>query len=211
MAVNSFGERLAQLRNQKELSQYKLAELLGFSRGQVANYEQGTRQPDFDTLKKLAAFFNVTTDYLLGRTDDPRGTYLPPGAWPVGPMVRVPVLGVIRAGLPILADEHIDGWELAPADEVKDGRYFYLRVTGDSMIGSRIYEGDLVLVRQQEEVENGEIAVVNVDGENATLKRVYYTNGELILQPDNPKYAPIVIKSGEARICGKVVEVTFKP
>ena len=125
-------------------------------------------------------------------------------------MVRVPVLGVIRAGLPILADEHIDGWELTPADEVKDGKYFYLRVTGDSMIGSRIYEGDLVLVRQQEEVENGEIAVVNVDGENATLKRVYRTNGELILQPDNPKYAPIIIKSGEARFCGKVVEVTFK-
>ncbi|HHT71967.1 MAG TPA: helix-turn-helix domain-containing protein [Firmicutes bacterium] len=206
----TLGSRLRSLRTEKHLTQEGVANKLGVARATLASWEIGRREPDNEALTKLAEVFGVSVDYLLGRTDGPHGTYLPPGAWPVGPMVRVPVLGVIRAGLPILADEHIDGWELTPADEVKDGKYFYLRVTGDSMIGSRIYEGDLVLVRQQEEVENGEIAVVNVDGENATLKRVYRTNGELILQPDNPKYAPIIIKSGEARFCGKVVEVTFK-
>lgn len=206
-----FASRLKQLRAERDLLQKELADKVDIPRSTIAAWESGNRTPELGSAQALADFFEVSLDYLMARTNDPHGTYLPPNMWPAGPMVRVPVLGRIRAGLPILADEHIEGWELAVADEVKDGQYFYLRVTGDSMIGSRIYEGDLVLVRQQEEVENGEIAVVNVDGENATLKRVYRTNGELILQPDNPKYAPIVIKSGEARICGKVVEVTFKP
>ncbi|HHT71761.1 MAG: transcriptional repressor LexA [bacterium] len=204
-------KRLREQRELKKMTQGELGKIFGVDRATISRYETGDRDPDSELVRKFADFFGVTTDYLLGRTDDPCGTYLPPGAWPAGPMVRVPVLGVIRAGLPILADEHIDGWELTPADEVKDGKYFHLRVTGDSMIGSRICEGDLVLVRQQEEVENGEIAIVNVDQENATLKRVYYKNDELILQPDNPKYPPIVIKSSNVRICGKVVEVTFKP
>lgn len=200
--------RLKRLREEKELLQRDIAKMLNISASAYGYYEQGKRDPDTTTLHRLAEIFGCTTDYLLGKSDyrDP----LPPGAFPVGPQARIPVLGVIRAGVPILAEEHIEGYELIDADLAKTGEYFYLRVTGDSMTGARIHEGDLVLVRKQEDVENGEIAVVNVDGENATLKRVFKTNGTLILHPENPAHKPIMMEKGEVRIVGKVVEVKFK-
>ncbi|MNI94387.1 LexA repressor [compost metagenome] len=79
------------------------------------------------------------------------------------------------------------------------------------MIGARIFEGDKVIVRVQPEVEDGEIAVVNVDGDNATLKRVKKLNGKILLLSENPQYEPIVINSENARICGKVISVVFNP
>jgi len=124
---------------------------------------------------------------------------------------QIPILGVIRAGEPIYAAENIIGYRTVETERIKNGEYFYLLVKGDSMLGSRIMEGDLVLVRCQEEVENGEIAAVIMEREEATLKRVYRTNGQLILQPDNPKYKPLVFNKGDVRILGKVVEVVFKP
>lgn len=131
---------------------------------------------------------------------------------PVVSLIRVPVIGTIAAGTPILAAENIIDSEVIPnPGNYKSGDLFTLIVQGDSMIGSRIYEGDKVLVRVQPEVEDGEIAVVNVDGENATLKRVKRVNGSFVLFPDNPKYDPIIVKSNEARICGKVIQVIFDP
>ncbi|MDN5324135.1 MAG: repressor LexA [Clostridia bacterium] len=124
-------------------------------------------------------------------------------------IVKIPVLGVIRAGEPILAEENIIGYESISADEIKSGEYFYLKVKGDSMINARIYDGDLVLVRKQEDVENGQIAVILIEDE-ATLKRVYRNNGTLILHPENPKYQPMLIEKGNVKIIGKVVEVKFK-
>jgi repressor LexA len=79
------------------------------------------------------------------------------------------------------------------------------------MTGSRIYEGDLVLVRKQPEVENGEIAVVRTNESEATLKRVKYVDGTYVLYPDNPKYSPVIIKSDNAQIIGKVIKVEFDP
>ena len=98
-----------------------------------------------------------------------------------------------------------------PEEQVKYGDYFYLQVKGDSMTGSRIYEGDLVLVRKQPEVENGEIAVVRTNESEATLKRVKYVDGTYVLYPDNPKYSPVIIKSDNAQIIGKVIKVEFDP
>lgn len=126
--------------------------------------------------------------------------------------LSIPVLGKIQAGNPILAEEHIMEYLTFPnPGNYKEGELFGLKVEGDSMIGSRIYPGDLVIVRIQPDVENGEIAVVNVDGENATLKRVKKINGQIMLYPDNPKYEPIIIDNDRARICGKVIQVIFEP
>jgi SOS-response transcriptional repressor LexA len=134
------------------------------------------------------------------------------GAKTVGNFIRVPLLGNIAAGLPIFASENIIEWEyVADTFGAAEGEIFSLVVKGDSMTGSRIYDGDKVLVRIQPEVSDGEIAVVNVDGENATLKRVKHVEGKVLLLADNPKYSPILIESESARVCGKVIQVLFDP
>jgi SOS-response transcriptional repressor LexA len=123
--------------------------------------------------------------------------------------VRVPILGYIAAGQPIFADEHIIDYEEVPGEFNEN--HFMLIVKGDSMKGSRIYPGDKVLVKMQPEVENGEIAVVNVNGEDATLKKVKkYEDGSIWLVSTNEKYAPIPFKKS-SRIIGKVIKVIFEP
>jgi SOS regulatory protein LexA len=126
-----------------------------------------------------------------------------------GRIVKLPLLGKIAAGRPLECEENKIGYKLIPEDQVKNGDYFYLRVQGDSMVGSGIASGYDVLVRKQKEVENGEIAVVRVNHEEATLKRVKRINGQTVLYPDNPKYEPIIISSADAEIIGKVVKVEF--
>jgi SOS regulatory protein LexA len=229
--INMYGIRLKQLRKQKGLTQEELAKRIGISRGRLNNYEREYREPDFEMLTKFAEFFEVTTDYILGKTDDPWGTYnetlsaalgqaidgdklakIPKELTPITNIIRIPVLGSIAAGKPILAEENIIDWEYIPnPGNYKEGELFSLIVKGDSMIGSRIYDGDKVIVRVQPTVEDGEIAVVKVDGEHATLKRVKRINGKVLLFADNPKYEPIVIASEQARICGKVIQVIFDP
>jgi SOS regulatory protein LexA len=129
------------------------------------------------------------------------------------PILKVPVLGYIAAGQPILAQEHIEEWTDIPNMwNLKPGGAIVLKVKGDSMIGSRIFHGDKVVVKLQQDVENGEIAVVNINGNEATLKRVKKTeSGQFILYPDNPKYEPTFITNENARIIGKVVQVMFEP
>lgn len=128
-------------------------------------------------------------------------------------ILKVPVLGYIAAGQPILAQEHIEEWTDIPNMwNLKPGGAIVLKVKGDSMIGSRIFHGDKVVVKLQQDVENGEIAVVNINGDEATLKRVKKTEGgQFILYPDNPKYEPTFITNENARIIGKVVQVMFDP
>ena len=127
-------------------------------------------------------------------------------------ILRIPILGHIAAGAPILAEEHISDWtEIPNIWSYKEDELFMLEVKGDSMIGSRIYEGDKVLVKVQQEVENGEIAVVNVNGYDATLKKVKKINGQTWLFASNDKYDPILIEHERARIIGKVIQVMFEP
>ncbi|NHM28897.1 helix-turn-helix domain-containing protein [Desulfofundulus sp. TPOSR] len=209
-----FGKRLRELREKKNLSQEALGKLFHLSQSMIAHYEAGRKQPSQQTLRQMADFFGVSIDYLLGRTNDPRPVdkiIEDIDGWPRGPTVSIPILGVIRAGEPIYADENIIDWVEVPAEEVKNGEYFYLRVKGDSMIGSRIYPGDIVLVRRQETVDNGQIAVVLVNDEEATLKRVKFLEEAVILYPDNPKYQPQIYRIDEVRILGRVIKVEFEP
>lgn len=214
----TIGQRIAECRERRGWSQKKLGELLSVARTTVASWEQGARSPGKDDLRRLADIFNVSIDYLCGRADGPgyigqeiKAPEIPPGAWPVISVVRVPILGAIRAGEPVLAEENILGWEEVPADTVRDGDYFFLRVKGDSMIGARIADGDLVLVRQQPIVDDGQIAVVMVGAEEAVLKRVHHVNGQLILTSENSDYPPMLVQNGDARIIGKVMWVRVEP
>ena len=152
--------------------------------------------------------FNLDLDTLLSLSDD----ITPPKQALGGDIVKIPVLGKIPAGNPIEAEENIiDYVDISRSELSSKDCYFYLIVTGDSMIGSGIMDGYRVLVKKQPDVESGEIAIIRVNSSEATLKRVKKIDGQVILYPDNPRYDPIFINSNDAEIIGKVVKVEFDP
>ncbi len=213
------GERLIQLRKERNMTQEDLAKSLKVSRGAVSMWEINQRTPDPETLQRLADFFGCSVDYLLGRVNTPKGHLssipigqLLPQAIPVdkNKLRPVPIYGVIRAGEPILANQELLGYDYLPEDEVKNGDYFYLVVKGDSMIDARISEGDLVLVRRQDWLDNGDIGVFIIDGYDATIKRYYAQDGHIILKPENSAYSPRIYKPDEVIILGKVVQLKVK-
>ncbi len=194
------GEIIRTLREKQGMSQETLARHLGYTdRSSIAKIETGKVDLAQSKLEKLSQLFRVSVSYLLGIPED---TLVPmPG------MRRIPVLGTIACGAPILAQEHIDGYTAIPEEIHAD---FALVCRGDSMVNARIFNGDLVYIRQQETVENGEIAAVLIDGE-ATLKRVRWYEDRLSLEPENPMYRPIVLCGEEmntVRILGKAVAFT---
>lgn len=205
-------ERITMLREEHKMTKKQLAKILHVAPSLVSEWERGTRAVRTEHLVNLADYFGVSVDWLMGR-DAPRSLspHLPPGAWPLGSVVKIPVLGVIRAGEPLIAEQNIVAWEEVPVGMIRNGDYFFLQVSGDSMIGARIAEGDRVLVRQQPVVDDGEIAVVMVNGEEATLKRVHRRNGQVILTSENPNCPPMLVPEEEAAILGKVVKVWFDP
>jgi len=204
----TFGKRLSMLRNEKNMTQQDLANSLNITRGSIGMYETDTRTPDADMLKRIANFFNVSIDYLLCNTDF-RTNDLPNGAFTTDDYITVPMLGTIRAGEPIYADINVIGYAPVPKFMISSGEYFYLKVTGDSMNQDNIVDGGYVLVRRQDTVENGETAVVIVDGDEATIKRFYKTDTTITLMPksSNPIYQPIIIdiKKISVKVVGKVV------
>lgn len=131
--------------------------------------------------------------------------------YPVGKMVKVPVIGTVTAGPNGLAYEDYQGLETVDADYVKGGKYFYLRIKGDSMIGDGILPGDLALVRETPEVEYGTLAIVIIEGQEGTLKRVYKNGDSISLLSSNPKHPPRVFKNEDMekiRIVGQVKSTT---
>lgn len=208
-----FSERLRFLRTQKELSQSDFAKQIGISKSSVNMYERGEREPNFKTLEHIADYFNVDMDYLLGKSEivnKERFSYSIPEAGniiPMPEMQQLPLVGAIACGVPILAEENIEEYIRIPKHIRAD---FALTCKGDSMINARIWDGDIVYIKQQDTVENGEIAAVLIDGE-ATLKRVRLYEDHIILEPENPTYKPFVYWHDEmnsVRILGKAVAFT---
>ena len=223
-----FNNRLKELRAKAGLKQSQLGEKVGVSASTIGMYEQGRRSPDREMLIKLSNVFNVSVDYLLGNdknnTDD---TDLFNGLKGDNfkflkkvhdnEMVKIPVLGAIRAGLPLYADENIIDYEYVHQEELIMGEEtFFLEVKGDSMINARIYEGDRVRIRKQSHLDNnGDIMAVRVNGDEATLKRVYKQETGLVLQSENPQYAPMFFSDKDVEnlpveIIGKAIEVKIK-
>lgn len=205
-----FAERLRSLRLEKDYSLRDMSNATGLARSTINMYENGNREPNFETLEMLADFFNVDMDYLLGKSEIKRRVSCDeigeaPNVLPIKKK-RFPLLGKIACGEPIFADEERESYVEAGTEINAD---FCLKCTGDSMIGARILNGDIVFIRRQDMVENGEIAAVVIDDE-ATLKRVFYDpeKGKMVLQAENPSFPPLVYvgdELNEIRILGKAV------
>jgi repressor LexA len=118
---------------------------------------------------------------------------------------EVPILGRVQAGVPVLAEENLEGTIPLPRDWARDDKVFLLRVKGDSMKGAHILPGDLAFVRQQPTAENGEIVVARVHQSDATLKRFYRRVNRVVLKAENPKYDPIEVNSDEVEVIGKLI------
>lgn len=213
----TLGEKLKELRKEKGLSLRELAKQIGnISASYLSDIENDRYDPSLKKLKSIAQALNVPTAYLLDIYDQSHSGYekfkleRKKIKYETVEIVNVPILGEIAAGEPVIAEENILGYEKIPADDIRGGEYFILRVSGDSMINAGIYEGDHVLIKKQPTCETGDIAAVIVNAENATLKRVYFSNGKLLLQPENPKYKPIMVDEDDVRIVGKAVKVIHK-
>lgn len=206
--MSYFSERLKTLRTNKGWSQQRLAEALELSKSSVNMYERGEREPSFETLETIADIFNVDMNYLYGKSDVKNSAILvpspiPPGFQPMPEMELVPLVGRIACGEPITAEENVERMVSVP---VEWHATFTLICEGDSMSPS-IQDGDLVAIRKQPDVEQGQIAAVRIEGE-ATLKRVYKYPDRLVLQPENTDFAPIVLVGTEintASIEGRAV------
>lgn len=189
------GEIIRTLREKQGMTQTELAARLGYTdRSSIAKIETGKVDLTQSKLQQLMEIFRVPIHTLLGLE-------------PLPATRQIPILGTIACGAPILAQEHIDGYTDVPTHIHAD---FALICRGDSMVGARIFHGDTVYIRQQETVENGEIAAVLIDGE-ATLKRFRCYGDHISLEPENPLYRPIVLwdeDMNRARILGKAVAFT---
>ena len=194
-------DNLRTARKQKRLTQLQVADHLGITRSAYSHYETGFRDPDTDTLIRLASLYEVPVEYLLGIYDQTAKTLIN----------RIPVLGTVPAGIPIEAIENIEEYIDIYPRFVKHGELFALRVQGDSMEPD-LRNGDIVVIEKQVFVENGDIAVVRVNSEDATLKRVKLTAKGLMLIPSNPAYDPVFFDSDQVAtlpvtIIGKVIEI----
>lgn len=207
----STSKRLRDLIEKSEYSYEQLETLSGVKKSSLQRYASGrTVKIPVDAIEKVAPFLGASASQIMG-WDTPS---LPPNAIPYTRGRKIPVLGSIPAGSPALAIETAEEYEYADVPDTGD--YFFLRVKGDSMVGARIHDGDIVLIRQQTCANDGQIVACIVNGDEATLKRFYRQKDMIILKPENPSYAPLVVScadfdSGYARILGVVMEVKFKP
>lgn len=200
-------ERLKMLRENRGLSQEQLADALGVDRTTIVKYETGASKPT-RMLQKLADFYHISTDELLGR-DIPAAA----NVFPLTGLRRAPVLGSVRCGVGGLATQE-SGEFISIDDSYKNpSEIVGFRATGDSMEGDNIHDGDICLVRLMNDVEDGSIAVVVIDGEEGTLKRVRKQPNMIILEASNRAYPPRVFAGADAnnvRIVGRVIEVRQK-
>ncbi len=195
------GDKIKELRKQHRMTQADLAKKLKVAPTAVSAWERHENRPLMDKITILADLFHKPITYFFDVEDlgDSVDT------------VMLPVYGNIGCGNGMVLFEAPEAYETTPKDWLNGAEYFYLRAKGDSMVGARIYEGDLLLIRRQDEVENGEIAAVVVEGE-ALLKRVFKTGDSFILQSENPKYPPIIYnpeQNKDIRIIGKLKKVVL--
>lgn len=222
--MKDFGLLISQLRKERHISQEELAQMIKCTKQTISNYERNMRKPDYETLEAIADVLNVPMSFFLseeeqrekleriyrtydiaGNVDKSFADKLPSNLKPIRPGSgqRVRVVGEVAAGQPIYMDEDYETYVDSPmkAD-------FALVVRGDSMIPTYL-DGDIVYIKQQSSVDDGQVAAVALD-DSATLKHVYRWNDGLNLVSDNPKYAPIHVSLSdhEVRILGVVVGFT---
>lgn len=207
----TFGKILRQLREGNNYSMDKLVELYNdkfngkMNKSTLSRYENELQEPMYTVIVNLAKLFNVSVDYLSGATEEPNSQI----GTPYNPIIhKIPILGRIAAGLPLYAEEHIEGYTYT--EHNGGAEYFALKVKGDSMNAAHINDGSMIIVRRQPEVENGQIAVVRVDKDDATVKRFRKDGNiiQLIPQSYNPEHQIQIydLKNTDIEVIGKVVE-----
>lgn len=201
--------------DKKGVSPTRAAKECGINGANVSLWKKYGYTPRSDALNRLADYFGVTVDYLLGKEKEPpkperSSPWHPSGEITFAESRYAPILGTIPGGLPVLAVEDIQGYASIPYRDDED--YFFLRVDGESMAGASIRTGDLVLIRRQPCAEDGQIVACRVNGDEATLKR-YKRKGDMVfLLPENPDFEPRIVpvsdfESGAAEIIGVALEV----
>lgn len=196
-------ENLKNARKAARLTQAELASKIGITQSGYSDWERGETKIDSASLAKLSEILEVSIDYLVGKTNSPGNKY-----------IRIPVLGRVAAGIPIDAIEEIIDWEDISATAATDGEYFGLVIKGRSM-EPKISDGDTVIVRKQPDVRDGEIAVVLVNGDEGTVKRIKKGPHGVTLISSNPAYDPMFFTNEEieqlpVQILGRVVELRAK-
>lgn len=179
---------------------YRVAKETGIPASTFCDWKSGRSTPKTEKLKKIAAFFDVSIEQLLDGAESIKEK-------------KIPIIGEIRAGSPIITNETLLGYEQADVDDADE--YFYLKVFGDSMKNIGMVNGSLVLFRKQQYADNGDIVACLVGGDSATVKRFKRQQKNIFLIPENDDYEPIKLstddfESGEARILGIAVEVKIK-
>ena len=203
------GDRIKELRKEKGISVDKLAELIGKDRATVYRYEsQDIEKMPTSVLEPLAKALGTTPAILMGWEQVENNSF------PKRNRHLIPVLGKVIAGYPIEAVENILDYEEISESMARQGDFFALQVKGDSM-EPKISEGDVVIVRKQEDVDNGDIAIMLVNGDEATIKKIQKFNGRINLVPSNPAYNVMTytneqIEALPVRCLGKVVELRAK-
>lgn len=204
-------ESFLQLVKTHNTTVYQISKATGISASTFSDWKSGRSTPKADKLARIADYFKVSLDELLG-TD--RGNRAAEASYKnLRAKKMVPVIGVIRAGSPIVTDETLLGREFADVDDIEE--FFYLEVCGDSMKNCGIVDGTYVLFHKQQYAENNDIVACLVDGESATVKRFFKQNHRIILSPENDEYDPILLtpedfETGRARILGVAVEAKTK-
>lgn len=189
---------LKKLRESKKKTLTQMSQEIGIGRGTINNYEVGRTEPNIANLEKLSNYFGVSIDKLLGIKDEETEIQ------PIDSWKNIPIIGNIACGLPILANENIDGFQAIPSNLVPQDNVFGLKCKGDSMEPT-IKNGALVIIHQQPTIEDNEIAAVLIN-DSATLKRVKHVDNTILLLPDNQKYSPIVLnENDDNRILGKMI------
>ncbi len=208
MSESDLSRRIRDLRSKHGLTLEQVAQQVGVGRSTIRKWETGMiENMRRDKIAKLAAALHTTPGYLMGWEEDEPTFHLPTNIISMPEMQKVPLLGNIACGAPILAEEHIEEYIDLPKTINAD---FALICKGDSMINARIFDGDVVYIRQQNTVENGDIAAVLIEGD-ATLKRIRYFDDHIVLEPENPMYKPFVYwheEMNSIHILGKAVAFT---
>ena len=203
----SIGSRIRYYMEQNNLQQKELASKINMDTSVLNRIINNRRPVRSDELAALAKALNMTMDKLAGLSPD-----LPDGVYNFNESNYIPVIGSVRCGVGGLAYEYIDEY-ITIDDKYRPDEIVAFRAIGDSMDGDEIHDGNICLVRRQDDVESGDIAVVVIDGEEGTLKRVRKQKGVIVLEASNPAYPPRVFVGEEAnkvRIVGRVIEVRHK-
>lgn len=213
----NFGELIRKYRTDNKMSMDDFAQKSGISKAYISMLEKNKNlktgkkiKPSFDVIQKCAKAMNIDVSTLINNLDDNQVIEFKNHS----KRVKIKVLGRVQAGVPVEAIQDIIGEEEITEEMARTGKFFGLKIRGDSM-SPRMEEGDVVIVRKQSTIETGETAIVLVNGEDATCKKIKKTNDGIMLIPFNNDYEPWFytneqIETLPVRIIGKVVELRAK-